>query len=206
MNKTNIFWTITLTRGEYHQHPHVDGKWFDYLNLAFIISQRTQDFLSPCLHSAGNFPCFLACSKCSEEKRERDIWHLSTHFLSSLCYALTMILVLEYQNVTQPPPSGIRDWNKGKICKILFTENWYLKGVKTYFIFMTNWLSFMASHSLCGGEHIVNVRIFDQYALLCILVYCVWWRKCVHSRESDNSSLQSPQMSNSTLSTNAKPC
>ena len=133
MNKTNIFWTITLTRGKYHQHPHIDGKWFDYLNLAFIISQPSKIFCPLVSILQETFPCFLACSKCSEE--ERDIWHLSTHFRSPLCYALTMILVLEYQNVTQPAPSGIRDWNKGKICKILFTENWYLK-VSKYISFL----------------------------------------------------------------------
>ena len=34
-----------------------------------------------------------------------------------------------------------------------------LESVRTYFIFMTNWLSFMAPHSLCGDQHIVNTGI-----------------------------------------------
>ena len=63
MNKTNIFWTITLTRGKYHQNPRIDGKWFDYLNLASIISQRIKDLCPFVSYSVGNVSMFSSLSQ-----------------------------------------------------------------------------------------------------------------------------------------------
>lgn len=144
MNKTNIFWTITLTRGKYHQNPHRDGKWFDYLNLTSIISQRSKDFLSLCL---------LFCRKClyvlrlvvSVVKRIRGIWHLSTHFLSPALLCINYDLSLGISKCYSASSLEDKGLKQRKNLQILFIQNWYSESVKTSFIFMTNWLSFMAS-------------------------------------------------------------
>ena len=168
MNKTNIFWTITLTRGKYHQLPQIDGKWFDYLNFTSIISQRIV-LLSPILQES--FPRFLACW-CNGVVKERHL-NISQPISSpQLCYALTMILVLEYfKMLLCNIPRGLGIETKENLQNSI-DWNLILQSVKTYLVFVTNWLLFMASvllavkPSLCGGSP-------DNILVSCILIFDV---------------------------------
>ena len=127
MNKTNIFWTITLTRGKYHQYPLIDGKWFDYLNLASIIIHKlAQDFCPIVSFSAGNVSMF-SYVVASVVKRIGGIWHLSTHFLSPALLCINYDLSLGISKCYSASSLEDKGLKQRKNLQILFTEKWYLK-------------------------------------------------------------------------------
>ena len=171
MNKTNIFWTITLTRGKYHQLPQIDGKWFDYLNFTSIISQRIV-LLSPILQES--FPRFLACWWSEGETFE----HLSTHFLSPALLCINYDLSLGiFQNVTLQHPSGIRDWNKGKFAKFYWLK-FDTSKCQNIFSFCDKLTSFYGFCLACCEAIIVWRKSRQHSCFLHPDIWCVmWWRE-----------------------------
>ena len=104
--------------------------------------------LSPILQEA--FPCFLACSKCSQED--------GRHLTSLNPFPLPALLCINYDlslgiskcySASSPGDKGLK---QRKNLQNSIYEKLILESVKTYFIFMTNWLTFMASHVVNVGN------------------------------------------------------